>query len=138
MIAVFFNAVVGLLSAIYLINNETKQVAISTAVAAAVNLGTDIAMIKFIGIYAAPVSSILAYLTISIWRIIDVNKRHCKISMTIRRVLFILGMLAISLGGYYSNTKAIQIVTLTIVALAAVWINWNFLKKLKALIRRKA
>lgn len=137
MIAVFFNAVVGLLSSIYLINNETKQVAISTAVAAAVNLGTDLALIKFIGMYAAPVSSILAYLTISIWRLIDVNRRHCRISMSFKNILFILLMLTVSLIGYYSNNILIQISVLVIIVILAFWINWNFLKNLKALIGGK-
>ena len=137
MIAVFFNAVVGLLSPIYLINNETKQVAISTAVAAAVNLGTDIALIGFIGMYAAPVSSILAYLTISIWRVIDINRRHCRISMPLKRIVGILIMLAIALTGYFSEILWVRIVTLAVVVLITFAVNLPFLKSLKSMLKKE-
>lgn len=137
MIAVFFNAVVGLLSPIYLIENETKQIAISTGVAALVNLGTDIAMVNFIGMYAAPVSSILAYLTISIWRIIDINKRHCKISMPFRRIALILLMLAIALAGYFIPTMWAHGAGLLAVAVIAILVNFPFLKTLASMLKKK-
>ena len=44
MIAVFFNAVIGMISAIYLVENETKQVAFSTMAAAVINVVVDFAL----------------------------------------------------------------------------------------------
>ena len=45
MIAVFFNAIIGMLSSIYLINNETKKIATSTMIAAVINLAIDLLLI---------------------------------------------------------------------------------------------
>lgn len=136
MIAVFFNAVIGMLSAIYLVENETGKVAISTMVAAFINIVVDIALIKVIGVYAAPISSICGYATISIWRLIDVNRRHCKIGIHRSKVLLLLIMLAITLGAYYSSSMLVQILNLAIIIGMAITVNRSFLKELILLVKK--
>lgn len=130
MIAVFFNAVIGLLSAIYLVNNETAQVAISTMVAAAINLIVDILLVKIVGIYAAPISSICGYMVISIWRLIDINKRHCKIYMPIKKVILLVICLLIAMVGYYSKTIYIECITFGVVVIISLILNRIFLLEL--------
>lgn len=130
MIAVFFNAVIGLLSAIYLVNNETMQVAVSTMVAAAINLIVDILLIRIIGIYAAPISSICGYMVISLWRLMDINKRHCKIYMPVKKVVLLIICLLVSMAGYYSRNFLVECVSLIVVVTISLWLNWNFLKEL--------
>lgn len=137
MIAVFFNAIIGMISAIYLIENETKQVAFSTAVAAAINLFIDLALVKIIGEYAAPISSICGYATISFWRLYDVNKRHCRIVMPLKKVLTLLLMLGISLVGYYLFGKAMQAICLVIIAVLAIIINKCFLSEIITIIKTR-
>lgn len=127
MIAVFFNAIIGLISAIYLVENETKQVAISTSVAAIINIGVDVLLINIIGVYAAPVSSIAGYATISLWRLYDVNKRHCKISMPTWKVVALVGLLCVSLVGFYSNYTLVNAITFCIVLLGTVLLNKSLL-----------
>lgn len=123
MIAVFFNALIGMLSSIYLSENETRQVAVSTMVAAIINVAVDFALIGTIGIYAAPVSSICGYASISAWRLIDVNKRHCKVGVQLRNLLTLAFMLLVSLLSYYSKTTTIQVISLLIVSIIALWVN---------------
>lgn len=135
--AVFFNAVIGLVSAIYLVHNETKQVAVSTMVAAAINVMVDLALIKVVGVYAAPVSSLCAYAAISFWRLYDVNKRHCKISMPWPKVALLLAMLAISLLSVYGKGIVFQTVALAVIAVMGVCLNWPLLKNFKTLLARK-
>lgn len=137
MIAVFFNAIIGMISAIYLIENETKQVAVSTVVAAAINLLVDLALVKVIGAYTAPVSSICGYATISFWRLYDVNKRHCRVAMPLRKVFILITMLGISLVGYYLFGKVLQAVCLLIVVISAVIINRSFLSDLVGVIKKR-
>jgi O-antigen/teichoic acid export membrane protein len=137
MIAVFFNAIIGMISAIYLIENETKRVAISTMVAAAINLLVDIALVRFIGSYAAPISSICGYATISFWRLYDVNKRHCKIGMSFRKVIALLLALFITMVSYYSSYKIIQIVVLVVVAVGSCLLNKEFLNEFFMLLVSK-
>lgn len=127
LIAVFLNAVIGLISAIYLVKNETKQVAISTSVAAIINICVDVFLIGIIGAYAAPISSIAGYATISFWRLYDVNKRHCKISMPLWKVGFLTVLLFVSLFGFYSNCWATSITTLCIVIIGTIALNKKLL-----------
>ena len=133
-IAVFFNAIIGLISAIYLVENETKQIAISTAVAAIINIIVNLALIKFIGIYAAPISSICAYAIIGFWRLYDINRRHCSIKMKRRNVIVLLVMLMFSIFAYYQENIWINIINILVVAIVALCINYDLLKELARLI----
>lgn len=137
MIAVFFNAVIGMISSVYLINNETRQVAVSTLAAAVINVAVNLLLIKFIGTFAAPVSSICGYATISVWRLFDVNKRHCKIRMSFKKIIVLCGMLVVSCFSFYSDVVPIQIVTLLAIAGAAVLLNLSFFKELFEMLFKK-
>lgn len=141
MMAVFFNAIIGMISAIYLIENETKLIAISTMVAAAINLLVDIAFIKIIGVYAAPISSICGYATISFWRLYDINKRHCKIAMPLKKVIALLALSGITFAGYFSRKKFVQIAVLFLVVVGAYLLNRKFIHDLaqtfQQIVRKK-
>lgn len=137
MIAVFFNAVIGMIAAIYLIENETKQVAFSTMVAAGINVAVDLLLVKSKGMYAAPISSICGYLTVSFWRLWDINKRHCKISMSLKKVVILVIVMCMTLGAYYYGNIFIQTINLIIVALIALMLNFDFLKELASMIKKK-
>lgn len=136
MIAVFFNAVIGMLSAIYLIENETKQVALSTMVAAFINIVVDLVLIRIVGVYAAPISSICGYATISVWRLVDVNRRHCKIGISLKNVVMLIILLALAIFTYVVNTSLLKCVGLIAVIILSIFVNRIFLKELLALIRR--
>lgn len=127
MIAVFFNAVIGMISAIYLIENETKNVAISTAAAAVINIVVNIILIKRIGEYAAPVSSICGYAVISFWRLIDVNRRHCKITMRAWNILFLIIMGTVTTVVYYTNNYFVQFIMLFAVTIGSILVNRELL-----------
>ena len=135
-LAVFFNVVIGLISPIYLINNETKKVASSTMIAAIINIVVDLALIKVIGMYADPLSSVCGYMTISFWRLRDVNKRHCKISMSKKKITTLTLLYVITTAGFYSGRIEVQLILLGIVVAAAIWMNYAFLKQF-AVTRRE-
>ena len=127
MLAVFFNAVIGLISAIYLIENETKKIAISTAVAAAINIIVNILLIRHIGLYAAPLSSICGYAVISFWRLYDINKRHCKIGIPYNKLLILCVMALLTFFSYYTKNNLVHIIVFSIVAIISIIINKTIL-----------
>lgn len=73
-LAMFFFSMSTFLGGIYVAYMKSKSVGITTTIAAAVNLITDIATIKRIGLYAASGSTLVAYVFLFIYRIIDVQK----------------------------------------------------------------
>ena len=129
MIAVFFNAVIGMISAIYLIENETKQVAVSTMFAALINVVVDLLCVKVIGMYAAPISSICGYMVVSFWRVWDVNKRHCRIIMSWKKIVGLMIMLIISMSSFYSRNFSVEILSLALIIVGALRINYSFLRE---------
>ena len=130
MVAVFFNAVIGMISAIYLIENETKQVAISTSIAAIINLIVDIALVRYIGVYAAPISSIFAYVFISVWRFIDINRRHCTIQISRTKTLLLFICLLVSLLGFYTTIWIYSFIALLFVMILSIILNKDFFREL--------
>lgn len=137
MIAVFFNATIGMISAIYLAENETKKVAMSTGAAAVINILVDLVLIRWIGIYAAPISSICGYAFITIWRVIDVNRRHCKITMEIKKVVLLFMMLLLSLISYWSTNTIVNILFLFIIFIFAILLNKSIIKDLVLSIKKQ-
>ena len=85
--AVYFNVIIGLLSPIYLVYNETGKVAKSTICAALINIVVDILLVPFVGVYAAAISSLVAYFIISLWRLLDVRKHYVKIDFSGRFIV---------------------------------------------------
>lgn len=136
-LAVFFNVVIGLISPIYLVNNETKKVATSTMVAAFINVFVDLLLIRIIGMYAAPFSSVCGYMTISFWRLWDVNKRHCKICMEKKKVAILVILFIIMTLSYYSAQWILQLLNLIIAVVISVMMNLSILKQFAVMLVRK-
>lgn len=101
--AVFFNAIIGLISAIYLVENETKLIALTTSTAAIINIVCNLLLIDYLGVYAAPISSICGYAVISLWRFVDVNKRYCKIYVDKGKIMLMGLSFSLSLIEYWSD-----------------------------------
>lgn len=128
LLAVYFNVLIGLISPIYLIHNETRKVAKSTFGAAVINIAVDLLMIPFIGVYAAPVSSVAAYLVISFWRLWDVEKRYLNIPFTRTFVISAVVVLSGIMVGYYSKIFFAQVFCLLVAVAYAVIANQEILR----------
>lgn len=126
--------IIGLISPIYLVHNETKKVAASTMVAALVNMFVDLALIRVIGMYAAPLSSVCGYMTISFWWLWDVNKRYCKIQIPKKKVIALVILFAIATAAFYCGRWSLQMLSLIVVVASAVKINSFWFKRLELAI----
>lgn len=71
---VFFNCIVSFFGGIYVAKQQTKQVGYSSLAGAVINFVVNIAFIRNIGLYAASISTVVAFLIISIYRMVDVRK----------------------------------------------------------------
>ena len=74
MLAVLFQVIVGLYSVIYVALKKSTEIAKTSFWAAVINIGVDVALIKFIGLYAASISTLVAYATMSIYRYFHIKK----------------------------------------------------------------
>ncbi len=73
-VAMFFYSMSTFLGGIYVAYKKSRSVGVTTTLAAVCNLVTDLAAIRFIGLYAASGSTLISYIFLFIFRIIDVQK----------------------------------------------------------------
>lgn len=126
MYAMLFRVLVGMYSCIYIATKQSNKVAI-TSIAAVINLAVDLLCINKIGLYAASVSSLIAFFAMFIIRYFDVNKIvRMKINHQVVVSSILIGSL-LSLA-YYSNQKTFQIVVFIITILYAVFVNMDLIK----------
>lgn len=72
--AMFFYSMSTFLGGIYVAYKKSKNVGITTTIAAAINLVADIGTIRWIGLYAASGSTLVSYIFLFVYRLIDVQK----------------------------------------------------------------
>lgn len=140
----FFFSVSSFLGGIYVAKMKTKSVGITTFIAAIINLITCLLLIRKIGIYAASISTLVSYVFLSIYRMIDVNK-IIKVKYNLKKILLILLILIIiSLFSYFKNIYIY--ITYSIASLIAAYIiNKNMIcaiinnlkEKIKKKVKRK-
>lgn len=73
-IAELFGAVSAYLGGIYVAHMKSRQIGVTTMIAAAINFLINILFVKKIGIYAASLSTLISYLWLAVYRMINIQK----------------------------------------------------------------
>lgn len=128
LLAALCNVIQGLYSVIYIALKKTKQIAKSTVLAALINLSVDIIFIRYIGLYAASISSIISYFTIAVYRYIDV-KKYIKISLQKSYLYQYIALFLIVIFVYYSKILCFQIIVCIVVTIFSIVYNFKFIRK---------
>lgn len=103
-LAIFFLSIAAYLGGVYVAYKKTTSVGITTALAAVCNLVFDIATIQWIGLYAASGSTLISYLFLCIYRMIDL-KKFVDIRYDLKRiVIVVLVLIAMSVLCFVNNT----------------------------------
>lgn len=123
MLSSLFNVVVGLISVIYVAKKDTKSIARTSIVSAVINIVVNLALIKFVGLYAASISTFVAYFTMSINRYLDVRKKYLKIKIENSLMISIVAMVLVLFTTYYINNLYLNIVSLILAIVFALFIN---------------
>ncbi len=139
MLGMLFRVLVGLYSCIYVAQKNAKKIATTSAMAAAINLTVSLGFIKSLGLYAASLSTLVAFLAMFIIRYIDVNRTvHMKIQKNIAIPTIVVAIL--SVVSYYSGLKIVQVIVLGIVIVYSVMMNMDYVKmfteKVKKILKR--
>lgn len=133
LVGMIFNIIVSFLGSIYVAKKLTKEVAKTSFSAGVLNILINVFLVKYIGIFAAAISTVLAFLIMSIFRIVDVQK-YVKLKINFKEFSIVLLLFLISLLLYYFNNTLISAIYLVLV-IAYVFIdNKNYIN----LILKKA
>ena len=72
--AIFFQGMAVYLGGIYVAKMATKSVGVTSVFSALANIIVNISLIHFIGLFAASISTLVSYIALFCYRIIDVKK----------------------------------------------------------------
>ena len=131
MIGSIFNVIVALETAIYVAKKNTKAIANTSIISAIINILVHLVLIKFIGLYAATISTMVAYMVMAIYRYKDIEKKYFKIEIDKTCLLFSIIILIILLPIYYSRNNVLCTIGVIIAIIYAFIINKDALKFLK-------
>lgn len=136
LLSVIFQVLLGLYSAIYIALKKSKIIAKTTMAGALINIVAHLILIKYIGLYAASISTLIAYAVVALYRQIDLKKfvmiKFNKLNLSINILMSILALLA-----YYYNHQITNIISLIIVVLYAIVINRKFICLIIKEVRKK-
>lgn len=127
MTAALFHSIANLYGSIYTAYKMTKEIAKTTVLAAALNIGINILLINILGLYSAALSSMIAYFVITIVIHRDIQK---KIKIQIDHK-YILVETVIYIGiffAYYSKNMIFQGIAFLLLVPYCIWQNWGVLK----------
>lgn len=128
-----FNTVVSFYSAIYIAKKLTKQVTNTSIVAAVINLVVCLGLVWFIGIWAAAISTVVAYGTMAVYRHHDMKK---YVTITYRKSTFmVLTLLYLVVAAlYYMDTLWASITGFVIAVISAYLLNRHEIGKMTGLV----
>ncbi len=124
LIGMLFNIVVSFIGSIYVSLKLTKQVAETSFYSGLLNILINVLFVKLIGIYAAIISTIIAFLSMSIYRYIDV-KKYINLKINVRNVATIIVLFIISAGIYYIGYNVLTICVSLILIFTIAYLNRN-------------
>ncbi len=121
-----FNVVVCLYSGVYIAKKMTKQVSNTAIIGAVINIGINALLVKFIGLYAAAISTALSYLAMLLYRHFDLKKH---VNITFEKGLLVKSILIFTFAivMYYQRNLILDIISLVVVFIYSFIMNKEFL-----------
>jgi O-antigen/teichoic acid export membrane protein len=93
-IGVLFSTISSYLGGIYIAHMKSKEIGITTCIAAGINLAINLIFVKSIGIYAASISTAVCYIWLSFFRMHDIQKFQ-KINFNYKRIISLFLVLCV-------------------------------------------
>lgn len=135
-VATMFNILVTFLGSIYVAKKITKEIAKTSILAAIINIIVNLAFISKIGLYAASISTLVAWLSMMIYRFMD-SKKYVKIKINKKLILSMIIIGIISIVSYYVKDKIVCLIVAITVTIYAVYINRNNVKLITNMVKEK-
>ena len=131
-----FNVAICLYSQVYLAKKLSKQVASTAILGAVINIVINVVFIKYIGLYAAAISTAISYFVMMLYRHIDLKK---YVSIKLENGLIIKSILifTFSIILYYQHNIYLDIFNLLVVCTYAYISNKQFLKSSYKTVMKK-
>lgn len=121
-----FNVIICLYSALYIAKKMTKQVATTSIIGAIINIIINVVLIKYLGLYAAALSTAISYFVMMVYRHFDLKK---YMTITYEKGLLMKTILIFTFAMilYYQHNIYLDILNLVVVVIYSILMNKDFL-----------
>lgn len=126
LVAIFFNSIASLYGGVFTALKKSTIIGKTTVIGACVNFFVNLFFIKFIGLYAASISTLISYLVIVLLRKKELNKVF-RIKLPRLYLLQLLIVFAIVSFGYFYNNTHFNVLILIMLVIWSYYINKNLL-----------
>lgn len=133
--AVYFSNMSNFYGGIFSAYMESKIVGRTTVISAIINLAINILLIKFIGIYAAALSTLVSSVFLYLYRKIKIGK-YVKLKQS-KTLLVSTIITIIVFAAYYSKNYILQAIALLLTCVYAYMLNYNVVKMFINRFRRR-
>lgn len=136
MLSSLLYSAIGIYSVVYVAFKKTGKIAKTSMMAAIINLTINVLLIRHIGLYAASISSVVAYGVLLLARIFDIRK-FFKIKMRRSIIWSVVVVLVIDFLTYYMRNTWLSIANLVFVIIYVVILNRKMLVEILKMIKGK-
>lgn len=102
-IGLTFTTLSSYLAGIYIADKRTKEIGVTTTIAATINLLIDLFFIPIIGMWAASLSTLVGYMFLFVYRIIDLKRYHNLVIHYPHVLLWIFALIIFSVVSFVNN-----------------------------------
>lgn len=136
LVGVMFNILVSFLGSIYVAKKITGEIAKTSIFAAIINIIVNLLLIKHIGLFAASISTAVAYFTMFIYRYID-SKKYITLTLERKATILIVISYVVTIVSYYINSFILSIGIAVYISILSIVINRKSLQFLLGLVKLK-
>ena len=126
-LGMFFYSLSAFIGGIYVAYKKTLSVGITTFVSAVINLVVNLALIHWIGLYAASVSTLVSHLFLFLFRIIDVRK-IVKLRFDAKHIIIIMALIILECFICFQHTLILDCLNFVLSCIVFFLLNRSFVK----------
>lgn len=131
-----WNVLISLIGGIYVAKKKTKEIANTTIISAVINIIINVLLIKFIGLYAACISTVIAYVVMGIYRFVD-SKKYVNTKLNVSGIILFTLIFIFSSIAYLYNNFILNIINFIVVVVYCLIINKSLLFSVINVIENK-
>lgn len=124
---ILFNIYVGLISTIFVAKGESVKIALTSVITAFINIGVNLLLIRKVGVYAAPISTAIAFFLLAFLRYCYLDNKYRKI-FSIWSLGLYFSIFLIIMYVYYENKNSISFLLIPIVFIILGYLNKSEIK----------
>lgn len=130
-----WSILINLIGGIYVAKKKTKEIAITTLISSILNIVINLIFIKVWGLYAACISTLVAYMAMGIYRYFDC-KKYVNVKLNIKNYIFFSILFIWSSMAYINNNVYINILNLILILMYIFTSNRENIKSIVYILKK--